>query len=257
MLKSERRYDSKVVLVTGAASGIGRAVAERVAAEGARAVVLIDRSERVIEVADAINADVGGAIAARVDVTDEAAMNHVVATTRAQYGRVDLVCGAAGILRLGSVADGPDDVWEQTFAINLRGQLNLLRASLPAMRASGGAVVLVSSISAIVGDRDVAAYAASKAAVTSLAKQTAFEEARHGIRCNTIVPGWIDTPINDAVFTTTAQRRETIRATVPLRREGTPAEVAGLIAYLGSDEAGYITGTSLLIDGGLLMGVAS
>lgn len=145
-------------------------------------------------------------------------------------------------------------MWDKTLAVNLRGQLNLLRACLPRMRERGGSIALVSSISAVIGDRDVAAYAASKAALTSLAKQTACEEARHSIRCNAVLPGWIDTPINDAVFDSGEQRRAEVTRTVPLGREGSPAEVAALVAYLGSDEAAYITGTTVLIDGGYFSG---
>ncbi|MBF9352753.1 SDR family oxidoreductase [Mycobacteroides chelonae] len=256
MKKMVRRYDNKVALVTGAASGIGRAIAQRLAEEGAEAVVLLDRSAEVNELANTITLTGTAAMPEVVDVTDGGAVDHVVANCMKVYGRLDVVCGAAGILRTGSVAEGSMVVWDQTFDVNVRGQLNVLRASLPVMRGTGGAVCLVSSVSGLVGDRDVAAYAASKAALASLVKQTAFEEAEHGIRCNAVVPGWIDTPINDAVFSSPAQRAETIRATVPLRREGTPPEVAGLVAYLGSDEASYITGTAVLIDGGLLLGVA-
>jgi meso-butanediol dehydrogenase/(S,S)-butanediol dehydrogenase/diacetyl reductase len=250
------RYQGKVVLVTGAASGIGRAVAERVSSEGATVLVL-DRSELVQEVAAGITASGGFARPEVVDVSDGDAVASAVNAGIAELGRLDSVCGAAGILRTGSVAEGSLEVWDQTMAVNLRGQLNVLRACLPHLRDHGGAISLVSSISAVIGDRDVAAYAASKAALTSLAKQTAFEEAQHGIRCNSVVPGWIDTPINDAVFDNSDQRAAEVARTVPLAREGTAAEVAGLIAYLCSDEAAYVTGTSILIDGGLLLGVSS
>lgn len=116
---------------------------------------------------------------------------------------------------------------------------------------------MVSSVSAAVGDRGVSAYAVSKAGVSSLAKQIAAENAAIGIRCNAVLPGWIDTPFNDAVFTSAQERADEVARSVPLGREGTPDEVAGLIAYLCSEEAAYITGTEILIDGGLLLGVAT
>ncbi|KXX58983.1 SDR family NAD(P)-dependent oxidoreductase [Rhodococcus sp. LB1] len=249
------RYEGKVVVVTGAASGIGRAVVERVSSEGAT-VVALDRNELVHDVAAELTESGGVAVAQVVDVSDGEAVAAAITAHTTELGPIAAVCGAAGILETGTVAEGSLEVWDKTLAVNLRGQLNLLRACLPRMRERGGSIALVSSISAVIGDRDVAAYAASKAALTSLAKQTACEEARHSIRCNAVLPGWIDTPINDAVFDSGEQRRAEVTRTVPLGREGSPAEVAALVAYLGSDEAAYITGTTVLIDGGLLLGVA-
>lgn len=115
---------------------------------------------------------------------------------------------------------------------------------------------MVSSVSAAVGDRGVSAYAVSKAGVSSLAKQIAAENAAYGIRCNAVLPGWIDTPFNDAVFSSTQERIDEVARTVPMGREGTADEVAALICFLSSNEASYITGTEVLIDGGLLLGVA-
>jgi NAD(P)-dependent dehydrogenase (short-subunit alcohol dehydrogenase family) len=250
-----RRFVGKTAIVTGAASGIGKATARRLLAEGCR-VALLDRSDSVIDVAAGLSAE--GALGIAVDVTDEVSTTRAINDSIAWLDGLDVLCTAAGILKSGDVLAGSLDVWDETMNVNLRGQLLSLRAALPVMQASrGGAIVMVSSVSARVGDRGVAAYAASKAGVTSLGMQVAVEMAAHGIRCNSVVPGWIDTPFNDVVFADASERAFEVQQTVPMGREGGTSEVASAIAFLASDDASYITGTSLLVDGGLLMGIGA
>jgi NAD(P)-dependent dehydrogenase (short-subunit alcohol dehydrogenase family) len=257
MMHTMNRFDGHTALVTGAASGIGLATARRLAAEGG-AVALIDRDSTGLDAAVAVLAAEGSRTRAwSVDVTDEAAVNDAVADAEASLGPISVLVTAAGILESGTVEGQSLALWDRTLAINLRGQLLAARAVLPGMQARGrGTVAMVSSVSAAVGDRGVSAYAVSKAGVSSLAKQIAAENAAMGIRCNAVLPGWINTPFNDAVFSSAQERLDEVARTVPLRREGTPEEVAALICFLCSDEASYITGTEILVDGGLLLGVA-
>jgi meso-butanediol dehydrogenase / (S,S)-butanediol dehydrogenase / diacetyl reductase len=249
------RFKGRSAVVTGAASGIGQAIAVRLLAEGAR-VALLDRNESVVAVASELShRDALGIV---VDVRDEASTSRAFEVAVGHFGGVDVLCTAAGILKSGDVLSGSLSVWDETMDVNLRGQLLCVRAALPLMQERGrGSIVMVSSISARVGDRGVAAYAASKAGVTSLAMQIAAEMVTDQIRCNVVVPGWIDTPFNDVVFADASERAFEVRQTVPMRREGVPAEVAAAAAFLASDDASYITGASLLVDGGLLMGIGA
>jgi NAD(P)-dependent dehydrogenase (short-subunit alcohol dehydrogenase family) len=250
------RFDGRVALVTGGASGIGLATAVRLAEEGAK-VALVDRDRQAID--DNVTAlqDVGKSVRGwAADVTDEPALQAIVAEVEAEFGTVDTLCAAAGILEVASIVEQSLDLWDRTLETNLKGQLLTLRSVLPAMKRRGlGSIVMVSSVSALVGDHDVSAYSASKAGVASLAKQVAAEYAGSGVRCNVVLPGWIGTPFNDVAFESAAERADEVARTVPVGREGTPEEVAALIAFLCSDEASYITGSSVLIDGGLLLGV--
>ena len=251
------RFDGQTALVTGGASGIGLASARRLAAEGAR-VALLDRDGEALRSVAAEIAAAGGTVGSwTVDVAVESSVNAAVGEAEESLGGIDLLVTAAGILESGSVEGQDLGLWDRTLAVNLRGQLLVTRAVLPGMQGRGrGAIVMVSSVSAAVGDCEVSAYAVSKAGVSSLAKQIAAENAARGIRCNAVLPGWVNTPFNDAVFSSAQERIDEITRTVPLGREGTPDEVAALICFLGSHEASYITGTEVLVDGGLLLGVA-
>lgn len=258
MKQTNARFNGRTAMVTGAASGIGLATARRLAREGA-SVALLDRDVARLDDAVASMSTEGARVGSwAVDVTDEAAVNDAVEAAEAALGPIEVLVAAAGVLESGTVEGQDLALWDRTIAINLRGQLLVARAVLPRMqKRNRGAIAMVSSVSAAVGDRGVSAYAVSKAGVSSLAKQIAAENAAIGIRCNAVLPGWIDTPFNDAVFTSAQERADEVARSVPLGREGTPDEVAGLIAYLCSEEAAYITGTEILIDGGLLLGVAT
>ena len=254
-MSDTKRFVGRVALVTGGGNGIGRATALRLAREGC-VVAVADRDEaawaQTVELAD----DPSRVKGFTLDVANEDEVARVVTEVTKSLGAPDVLCLAAGVLNTGDVADQALELWDHTMGVNLRGQLLVLRQVLPGMQARrSGAIVMLSSVSALVGDRGVSAYAVSKAGVSSLAKQVAAESASYGVRCNAVCPGWIDTPFNDVVFANAAERAAEVHRTVPLGREGTPDEVASLIAFLCSDEAAYITGSSMLIDGGLLLGV--
>ena len=229
-----------VALVTGAASGIGRATAVELAARGWE-VVGLDR-------------DGGEGVAVTVDVTDTEAVARAVA----EVGRVDLLANVAGTGSTQNVVDTPPELWDAVFAVNVRGIFNTARAVLPGMVERGGGVIVnAASIAGMVGLRDRAAYCASKGAVIALTKAMAIDHVGDGIRVNCVCPGTVDTPWVGRLLEQSGDPGATRAALVarqPMGRLGTAEEVAKAIAYLASDDAAFVTGTELVIDGGLVAG---
>jgi NAD(P)-dependent dehydrogenase (short-subunit alcohol dehydrogenase family) len=249
------RYAGRVAVVTGAGSGIGQATARRLAAEGA-AVACLDVAEEAIQAVVAeINreaADAGGrAIDVRCDVTDEAAVEASVARATAELGPVTNLCNIAGI---GGFAHTPEqslEGWDKIIAVNLTGTFLMCRAVLPQMLEHGGAIVNTVSTAGVIGQPYSAAYCASKGGVKLLTKALAVEYMARGIRVNGVAPGGVDTPIihnfgppEDADFKLIERLMTPIGFAYP-------HEIAGAFAYLGSDEAAYITGAILSIDGAI------
>ena len=249
------RYTGKVALVTGAGSGIGRATARRLAAEGA-AVACTDVALEAIEsVAAEINveaAEAGGkAIALRLDVTSESEVASVVAQVTAELGHISNLCNIAGI---GGFAHTPDQTlsgWDKIIAVNLTGTFLTCRAVLPDMIEHGGAIVNTASTAGIIGQPYTAAYCASKGGVKMLTKSLAVEYMAKGVRVNAVSPGGVDTPIiHDFWPPDDADWKLVERAMTPFGF-AYPREIAGAFAYLGSDEAAYVTGTIFSIDGAI------
>ena len=246
--------NGRVALVTGAASGIGRATAELFAAMRAR-VVACD-----------VNADAGAAVAAALreagaearfvaaDVTDGEALREVVADAVAAFGRLDCAANCAGVGGgHASTHEYPEDEWDRIVEINLRGTWLTMRAEIEAMLdGGGGAIVNVSSTLGLRGSPFAAPYSASKHAVLGLTRTAALEYAAQGIRVNAVCPGAIDTPMMDATFERFPGFREALTGFVPMGRMGGPQEVAGAIAWLSSDAASFVTGEALTVEGGLL-----
>jgi NAD(P)-dependent dehydrogenase (short-subunit alcohol dehydrogenase family) len=251
------RLEGKIALVTGAASGIGRAVAGRFVAEGAR-VALIDRNAILLTQAASELAAAGRAWGFAADVTDPDAAAQVVAEVRATWGVPDVLVTSAAISKGGTLTATPAESWDRVFEVNVRGVYLWCRAVLPAMVEAGrGSIITVASQLALAGGRGNAAYLASKGAVMSLTRSIALDYAEHGVRANCLVPGAIETPFLEASFArqpdpTTARERS--RARHPLGRFGRPAEVAAAALFLASDESSFTTGALLAVDGGWLVG---
>lgn len=247
------RFEGKVVLVTGAGHGIGRATAQRFAREGGDVIVVDVNVAGAAETVRLIDDEGGVARAIVADVSDEGAVANLGSRVAADHGRVDVLHNNAGRLRGGSVTDLAVDEWDRTFAVNVRSMFLVSRAIIPLMRPNGGAIVNTASTSGLVGEMGIPAYNSSKGAVVNLTRQLAADYTREGIRVNCVCPGWIPTGFNDPVLADMSDDEvdAMVRATVPMGRQGTPEEIAAAVTFLASDDATYITGHALVVDGGL------
>ncbi|GJD49497.1 3-alpha-(or 20-beta)-hydroxysteroid dehydrogenase [Methylobacterium crusticola] len=251
-----QRLAGKVALVTGAARGIGLATARRFALEGAAAVVLAD-----------IDAEGAGRAAtespvfydASLDVTRDEEWQRVMDAAVARHGGIDVLVNSAGIAVVGTIEDITLAQWHRVQAVNVDGTFLGCRHAVRVMKppaGRGGTIVNLSSVSGIVGGHNLAAYNASKGAVRLLTKSVALHCARqrYGVRCNSIHPGFTETEMLHALAAggrDPEALRERLRASVPLGRNAAAEEIAGLAAYLASDEAGFVTGAEMVIDGGV------
>jgi meso-butanediol dehydrogenase / (S,S)-butanediol dehydrogenase / diacetyl reductase len=255
MSETMRRFEDRACLVTGAATGIGRATAWRIAEEGGR-VAALDLNEAELERTVAGIEERGATgLGIVVDLTRTEDMTAALDQAEGTIGAPEVLVSNAGILLPGEVDDTALADWDRTFALNTRATFALLNRVLPGMAAAGrGAICITSSTSALVGEPGAAAYAPSKAALIALARQVASENAAKGIRCNTVCPGWVGTPFNDPFFSDDEERRQVVRAQVPIGREAQPEEIAATICFLCSEEASYVTGHALVVDGGITLG---
>jgi meso-butanediol dehydrogenase/(S,S)-butanediol dehydrogenase/diacetyl reductase len=245
------RFEDKVVLLTGAASGIGAAAAQGFHAEGARLWLGDLDAERLSAFAQGL--DAGGERVGwqAVDVADLEAVEAFTRAGAERFGRLDVLVNNAGIGAFGRTPELDPAVWHRTIDVDLHGVFYGCRAGIPHLRAAGGgAIVNTASISGLGGDSGMAAYNAAKGAVVNYTRTLAIDHAREGIRANAVCPGVIDTPLTDVLM-----GHEGIlaayRERVPLGRPGRPKEVAAAILFLASDDASYVTGSCLVVDGGL------
>jgi meso-butanediol dehydrogenase / (S,S)-butanediol dehydrogenase / diacetyl reductase len=250
-----RRLVGKVAVVSGAGHGIGRASAHRMGLEGARIAVVDVREQAAQETAALLVQDGIDAIAWNCDVSLPEEVASTVADIAAHFERIDILHNNAGVVIAGSVHTISIDDWDRVFSVNIRGMFLMCRAVIPIMqRQGGGAIVNTASISGIVGEPHLAAYNASKGAVINFTRHMAVDYARDGIRCNCVCPGWIDTGFNDPIFAADNLDDEGVRVLVeqdvPMNRQGSAEEVAPAVAFLASDDAAYITGHPLVVDGG-------
>ncbi|MBN6151836.1 SDR family oxidoreductase [Xanthomonas sp. AmX2] len=241
------RFNDKVVLVTGGGSGIGLASARRFLDEGARVAIAGRNRQRLEAAAAALPADRVLLVAA--DVAVRAECDALVAATTQRFGRLDTVVNAAGMNLVGALSDTSDDDWRQCMGADLDSIFYIARAALPHLRASRGSIVNVGSVSSLGGGWSHAAYCAAKAAVANLTRAIACDNGRHGVRANTVCPGLTVTAMVDGIMDDAALLQKAWER-IPLRRAAAPEEVAAAIAFLASDEAAYITGIALPVDGG-------
>jgi 3-oxoacyl-[acyl-carrier protein] reductase len=240
----------RIALVTGASRGIGRAIAQRLAGQGAH-VVAAARADNAAGTVDEITRAGGRAEAAALDVADAAAVDTVVAATLARHGRIDVLVNNAGIARDQLMLRLKREDWDAVLATNLTGAFALTQAVLkPMIRQKAGRIICISSVVGQSGNPGQANYAASKAGLIGFAKAVAQEVASRNITVNVVAPGLIAT---DMTREMTEGARETWEGKIPLRRLGSPDDVAAAVCFLASDEASYITGQVLAVNGGMYM----
>lgn len=246
-----RRFDDKVVLITGAASGIGAAAARRFAAEGA-ALVLGDVDETPLaDVRRQIEASGGRAESMPTDVACLPQVEALTALAVSAFGRLDVVFNNAGIGAFGRTPEIDPEVWLRTFDVDVHSVFYGCRAAIPVLReGGGGAIVNTASISGLFGDYGLSAYNAAKGAVVNYTRAVAIEHARENIRVNAICPGPVETPLAASLLAHPRVAPEYAKA-IPMGRPGRPEEIAAVAAFLASDDASYVTGAMIVVDGGI------
>jgi len=245
-----RRFDGKAALVTGAAAGIGRATALRLASEGARVACVDVDPAGAQAAADAIRAEGGVACSVACDVSDADACDAAVAGALRELGRLDVLCNIAGIAMQGHATELSTEQWKRVIDVNLSGTFFMCRAAIPHLLETRGNIVNMASAAGLVGVAYSAGYCASKGGVVLLTRSLAVEFALRGLRVNCVCPGGVDTALTRAVrFPPDAEPRLLGRMMLA-PQIGRPEDVATAIAYLASDEARYVNGAALAIDGG-------
>ncbi len=250
---SHRALDGKVALVTGGSSGIGRAISIEMARRGARVVVnYVGGADRANEVVQTINQEDGEAIAVQADVSKAADVSRMIAHAVSEMKRLDVLVNNAGIEKETPFLEKSEEEWDRVIAVNLKGPFLCTQLAAREMaKQGGGTIINISSVHEDLAFPGYAAYCAAKGGLRMLCRDLAIELAKHHINVVNVAPGAIDTPINKKTMSEPEKKLALIRE-IPLGRVGEPEEVAQLVSYLASDEASYITGTTVVIDGGLM-----
>lgn len=246
-----QRLQNRIAVITGAGSGIGRAIAERFHREGAR-LVLGDISGAEGEVAEALGEQ---ALARHADVSRSEDVKALIDAAIERYGGLDILCNVAGYDgELGPLADSSEANFEKITGVNLRGVFLGMKYAIPQMLArGGGSIVNIASVAGLVAMPGMSAYGASKAGVVQLSRNAALEYARQGLRINAICPGLVDTPMIAKLSQTHPQARDYGIAATPMARFGRAEEIAAAALFLASDEASFITGIAMPVDGGYVV----
>lgn len=242
---------NRVALVTGATGHIGAAIARRLAGAGATVVITGRRRDALEELASSLAAEGRHVLARPADVQDASSVTALVEGAVQELGRLDILVNNAGITRDSLVARMKDEVWQEVLSVNLTGAFLCTRAALrPMLRQRWGRIINVSSVAGLAGNAGQANYAAAKAGILGFTRSLAREVATRGITVNTVAPGYIDGGMTESL---TPEQRERIVSQIPMGRAGTADEVAGVVLFLASDLSSYMTGQTLVVDGGLVM----
>jgi meso-butanediol dehydrogenase / (S,S)-butanediol dehydrogenase / diacetyl reductase len=242
-----RRFEEKVVIVTGAGSGIGAATAARFADEGAKVVLAGRRKANLEEVAARLPKD--HALVQVTDVADEASVRSLIDATLKAFRRIDVLANSAGLFEGATVANATTEHWRRVMATNLDGVFFVSRAAIPELLKTRGAIVNTSSVSGLRGEWGAAAYLAAKAALSNLTRSMALDLARDGVRVNAVCPTMTSTPMT-AAMASQPELMAKFLDRIPLGRAADAKEIAAVIAFLASDDASFVTGVNLPVDGG-------
>lgn len=245
------RLAEKAAIVTGSTRGIGRAIAEQLAAEGAKVAICGRKLADAEAVVHAIEQAGGVAAPYQCDVTSSGDVQRLVANVLKDFGRIDILVNNAGITRDTLLLRMSEEDWDLVMDVNVKGMYRFAKAVLrPMLKQRAGRIVNVASVVGLSGNAGQANYAAAKAAVVGFTKSLAREVAPRGITVNALAPGYIETDMTEAL---TSEQKTSLLATIPLGEIGRPGDIAHAVAFLASDEARYITGHTLVVDGGLVM----
>lgn len=243
--------DGKTAVVTGAARGIGRTIAEELAKEGADLAVCDLKEEWLADTLAAVKALGRKAKGYGVDVSNSAAVNGMIDDVAKTFGRVDVMVNNAGITKDTFLVRMSDEDWDQVIAVNLRGTFLFSRAvTKPMMKQKSGVIVNIASVIGLIGNAGQCNYAASKAGVIALTKSTAKELASRNVRVNAVAPGFIETKMTEVL---SEEIRNKMLEVIPMKRFGTPADVAKTVVFLASDASSYVTGQVITVSGGMVM----